>query len=59
MKPSNLIKLKNLGNDFMTITGGFVRKGGVVSVREWEAKLWLKTKNVEEVIEPTKSKKSK
>lgn len=44
-----MIKLKNLGNSFMSITGGYVEKGAVFSVREWEAKLLMKTQTVEEV----------
>ena len=56
MTPSKMIKLKNLGNNFMTITGGYVLKGAIFSVREWEAKVLLKTRNVIEVKETKKSK---
>lgn len=60
MLPSKLVKIKNLGNSFMTITGGWCEKGAIVSVREWEFKLLSKTRNVVEVTEePKKTKKSK
>lgn len=49
MKPQKMVKLKNLGNSFMTITGGYVEKNATVSVREWEAKILLGTQNVIEV----------
>ena len=44
-----LLKIKNHGNSFRTITSGELPKDGVTMVEAWEAHLWMGdcTKNIE------------
>lgn len=55
-----MLKIKNLGNSFRTITSGELPKGGVKEVENWEAHLWLNdcTKKIEiiedHIAEPSK-----
>ena len=44
-----LLKIKNHGNSFRTITSGELPKDGVTTVERWEAYMWMNdcTKNIE------------
>lgn len=44
-----LLKIKNHGNSFRTITSGELPKDGVTMVEPWEAHMWMNdcTKNIE------------
>lgn len=55
-----MLKIKNHGNSFRTITSGELPKDGVTMVETWEAHMWLNdcTKNIE-IIEESKPKKKK
>lgn len=48
-----LLKIKNHGNSFRTITSGVLPKDGVTIVESWEANMWLNdcTKNISIVCE--------
>lgn len=57
-----MLKIKNHGNSFRTITSGELPKDGVTMVEPWEAHMWLNdcTKNIEIIEEqPTTKKKKK
>lgn len=57
-----MLKVKNLGNSFRTITSGELPKGGVATLEAWEVYMWLKNgKQIELVneVEKPKSKKKK
>lgn len=56
-----MLKIKNHGNSFRTITSGELPKGGVTMVEAWEASMWLSdcTKNIEIIDEQPKTKKKK
>lgn len=66
-----MLKIKNLGNSFRTITSGELPSGGVTEVETWEAHLWLSdcTKKIEIIddhiaevskkVEEPKTKKKK
>ena len=56
-----LLKIKNLGSDFMTITGGFLPRGGVTMIEPWEYRVWANTSKDIEIItdEEPKAKKKK
>ena len=57
-----LLKIRNLGSDFMTITGGFLPRGGVTMIEPWEYRVWANdpSKNIEKVTdEEPKAKKKK
>ena len=56
-----LLKIRNHGNSFRTITAGELPKGGEATVQEWEARMWLKdaTKQIEIVEEPKAEEKPK
>ncbi len=49
-----LLKIKNHGNSFRTITSGELPKDGVTWVEPWEAYMWLSdcTKKIEVIDEP-------
>ena len=49
-----LLKIKNHGNSFRTITSGERPKDGVTWVEPWEAYMWLSdcTKKIEVIDEP-------
>ena len=49
-----MLKIKNHGNSFRTITSGELPKDGVTYVEPWEAYMWLSdcTKNIEVIDEP-------
>lgn len=49
-----LLKIKNHGNSFRTITAGELPTGGVTWVQPWEAFMWLSdcTKKIEIIDEP-------
>lgn len=44
-----LLKIKNHGNSFRTITSGELPTGGVTRVEAWEANMWISdcTKKIE------------
>ena len=56
-----LLRIKNLGSDFMTITGGFLRHNETTTVEPWEVRVWANdpTKHIEIVDEPKTKKKKK
>lgn len=56
-----MLKIKNHGNSFRTITSGELPKDGVTMVESWEAHMWLNdcTKNIEIIEEQPKTKKKK
>lgn len=56
-----MLKIKNLGNSFRTITSGELPSGGVTLVESWEAHMWLRdcTKKIEIIEEPKTKKKRK
>lgn len=56
-----LLKIKNHGNSFRTITSGELPKDGVTMVESWEANMWLGdcTKKIEIVMEDHKVNESK
>lgn len=56
-----LLKIKNLGSDFMTITGGFLRHGETTMVEPWEVRVWANdpSKSIEIVEDEPKTKKKK
>ena len=56
-----MLKIKNLGNSFRTITSGELPNGGITEVEPWEAHLWLSdcTKKIEIIEEPKTKKKRK
>ena len=49
-----LLKIKNHGNSFRTITAGELPTGGCTWVQPWEATMWLSdcTKKIEIIDEP-------
>ena len=49
-----LLKIKNHGNSFRTITAGELPKDGATWVQPWEAYMWISdcTKKIEIVDEP-------
>ena len=49
-----LLKVKNLGNSFRTITGENLPTGATTWVQPWEAFMWLKdeTKHIQIIDEP-------
>lgn len=49
-----MLKIKNHGNSFRTITSGELPKDGVTWVEPWEAYMWLSdcTKRIEVIDEP-------
>lgn len=55
-----MLKIKNLGNSFRTITSGELPSGGVTLVESWEAHMWLRdcTKKIE-IVEEEKPKTKK
>lgn len=55
-----MLKIKNLGNSFRTITSGELPKDGVTMVEDWEAHLWINdcTKKIE-IIDDEKPKTKK
>lgn len=55
-----MLKIKNLGNSFRTITSGELPKDGITLVEAWEAHMWMNdcTKNIE-IIEEEKPKTKK
>ena len=66
-----LLKIKNHGNSFRTITSGELPKDGVTLVQSWEAHMWMNdcTKKIEIIddhiaevskkVEEPKAKKKK
>lgn len=48
-----LLKIKNHGNSFRTITSGELPAGGVTEVEAWEAHMWMNdcTKKIEIIEE--------
>lgn len=56
-----MLKIRNLGNNFRTITSGELPNGGVTMVEAWEAHMWLHdcTKKIEIIDEPKTKKKKK
>lgn len=57
-----LLKIKNLGSDFMTITGGFLPHDGITMIEPWEYRVWANdpSKNIEIITdEEPKTKKKK
>lgn len=66
-----LLKIKNHGNSFRTITSGELPKDGVTLVQSWEANMWMNdcTKKIEIIddhiaevskkVEEPKAKKKK
>lgn len=56
-----LQKIRNLGSDFMTITGGFLPHGGTADIEAWELRVWRydPSKNIEVVTEEPKTKKKR
>lgn len=56
-----LVKVKNNGNSFQTITSGQLNKGASTNIEAWEAKMWLadESKNIEIIDEPKSKKKKK
>lgn len=56
-----MLKIRNLGNNFRTITSGELPTGGVAMVEAWEAHMWLNdcTKKIEIINEPKTKKKKK
>lgn len=56
-----MLKIKNLGNSFRTITSGELPHDGVTMVETWEAHMWLNdcTKKIEIIDEPKTKKKKK
>lgn len=48
-----MLKIKNLGNSFRTITSGELPHDGVTMVEAWEAHMWLNdcTKKIEIIDE--------
>lgn len=55
-----MLKIKNLGNSFRTITSGELPKDGITLVESWEAHMWMNdcTKNIK-IIEEEKPKTKK
>lgn len=55
------MQIINLGDDYATITGGFVKKGAMTTIEEWELplikKLGHKIEIIEEPVEVKKKKK--
>lgn len=55
------MQIVNLGEDYATITGGFVKRGSVTTIEDWELaliqKLGHKIEIVEESVEVKKKKK--
>lgn len=49
-----LLKIRNHGNSFRTITSGELPKDGVTMIESWEAHMWLNdcTKKIEIIEEP-------
>lgn len=56
-----MLKIRNLGNSFRTITSGELPHDGVTMVETWEAHMWLndRTKKIEIIDEPKTKKKKK
>lgn len=66
-----MLKIKNHGNSFRTITSGELPNGGVTMVQRWEAHMWMNdcTKKIEIIddhiadaskkVEEPKTKKKK
>lgn len=47
-----LVKVRNLGNSFRTITAGELKTGETVMLQPWEVKMWLKYPGISiEVVE--------
>ena len=44
------MKILNLGEDYATITGGFLKKGATTEIEDWELPLMLKIGAKVEVI---------
>lgn len=55
------MQIKNLGEDYATITGGFVKTGETTIIEKWELplieKLGHKVEIIEEPVEVKKKKK--
>jgi len=56
-----LLKIKNHGNSFRTITGGVLPKDGVAIIEAWEAHMWIGRcgKDIEIIEEPVVEKVKK
>lgn len=54
-----MLKVKNLGNSFRTITSGELPKDGTTMIAAWEAFMWLKNGKQIEIIEEEKPKTKK
>ena len=54
-----MLKVKNLGNSFRTITSGELPTDGITMIEAWEAFMWLKNGKQSEIIEEEKPKTKK
>lgn len=56
-----LVKVKNLGNDFRTITAGVLPHNGITEIEPWEVRVWRHdpSKQIEIIEEEPKTKKKK
>lgn len=55
-----LLKIKNHGNSFRTITAGELPKDGTTMVEAWEAHMWISDCNKQiEIIDEEKPKTKK
>ena len=54
-----MLKVKNLGNSFRTITSGELPKDGITMIEAWEAFMWLKNGKQIKIIEEEKPKTKK
>lgn len=54
------MQIINLGEDYATITGGFIKRGAVATIEDWELALIQKLGHKVEIVEkPVEVKKKK